>query len=178
MSKRSSFEKIPKDFYATTDPKAIPPNLVKFIRGMTYAEPCYGEGDLEDLLMDVAVCRWRSDIRDTGCCKLWDATCLSEHELGHCDVIITNPPFSRSVLLPMIDHFTSLKPTWLLLPAGYMHNRYFAPYMRKCSLVVSIGRLKWFKDSKHTSTDDFAWYYFPKDGSVVPNASTFMTRGD
>jgi len=104
--------------------------------------------------------------------------CLSEHELGHCDVIITNPPFSRDVLLPMIDHFISLRPTWLLLPAGYMHNRYFAPYMEKCSLVVSIGRLRWFKDSKHTSTDDFAWYYFPKEGSVVPNASTFMTRGD
>jgi len=66
MGKRSSFDKIPKDFYNTTDPNAIPPNLAKFIRGMAYAEPCYGEGDLEDLLMDIAVCRWRSDIRDTG----------------------------------------------------------------------------------------------------------------
>jgi len=178
VSKRSSFDKIPKDFYSTTDPKAIPPKLVEFIRGKSYAEPCYGEGDLEDLLMDVAVCRWRSDIRDTGCCKLWDAMCLSQHELEHCDTILTNPPFSRDVLLPMIDHFISLKPTWLLLPAGYMHNRYFTPYMEKCSLVVSIGRLRWFKDSKHTSTDDFAWYFFPKEGSVVPNASTFMTRGD
>jgi hypothetical protein len=177
VSKRSSFEKIPKDFYATTDPKAIPPNFVECIRGKRYAEPCYGEGDLEDLLMDVAACRWRSDIRDTGCCKMWDATCLSQHELEHCDMILTNPPFSRNVLLPMIDHFISLKPTWLLLPAGYMHNRYFAPYMEKCSLVVSIGRLRWFKDSKHTSTDDFAWYYFPKEG-LGPFDTIFYTRGD
>lgn len=177
MGKRSSFEKIPKDFYATTDPKAIPPNFVECVRGKRYAEPCYGEGDLEDLLMDVAVCRWRSDIRDTGCCKLWDATCLSEHELEHCDMILTNPPFSRDVLLPLIDHFTSLKPTWLLLPAGYMHNRYFATYMRECSRVVSIGRLKWFKDSKYTSTDDFAWYHFPKEG-FGPTDTILMTRGD
>jgi len=174
MGKRSDYNKIPKDFYATTDPKAIPPNFVECIRGKRYAEPCYGEGDLEDLLMDVAVCRWRSDIRDTGCCKLWDATCLSQHELEHCDVIITNPPFSRDVLLPMIDHFITLKPTWLLLPAGYMHNRYFAPYMEKCSLVVSIGRLKWFKDSKYTSTDDFIWAYWEKD--AVETKTIFHSR--
>lgn len=176
MSKRSSFEKIPKDFYATTDPKAIPPNFVECVRGKRYAEPCYGEGDLEDLLMDVAVCRWRSDIRDTGNCKLWDAMCLSEHELGHCDVIITNPPFSRDLLLPMIDHFISLKPTWLLLPADMMHNRYFSGYMKSCSRVISVGRIKWFKDSKHTSTDNFAWFYWPQGGA--PTGTIFFTRGD
>jgi len=57
MSKRSDFEKVPKDFYPTTDPRAIPEQMVKFLRGKTYAEPCYGEGDLEDLLMDVPIKR-------------------------------------------------------------------------------------------------------------------------
>ena len=174
MSKRSSFEKIPKDFYATTDPKAIPPNFVECVRGKRYAEPCYGEGDLEDLLMGAAVCRWRSDIRDTGCCKLWDAMCLSEHELEHCDVIITNPPFSRGVLLPMIDHFTSLMPTWLLLPADMMHNLYFSEYMARCSQVVSVGRIRWIKNSKHTSTDNFAWYYWRDQNETT---TIFDTRG-
>lgn len=174
MSKRSSFEKIPRDFYPTTDPKAIPPKLVEFIRGKTYAEPCYGEGDLEDLLMDVSVCRWRSDIRKTGCCKLWDAMCLSKSEIARCDMILTNPPFSRDVLLPMIDHFVSLKPTWLLLPADMMHNRYFSPYMAKCSRVVSVGRLKWFKDSKHTSTDNFSWFFWPH--KAEPTDTIFFGR--
>jgi len=176
VSKRSSFDKIPRDFYPTTDPKAIPPKLVKFIRGKTYAEPCYGEGDLENLLVEVATCRWRSDIRETGCCKLWDAMCLSEHEIDRCDMILTNPPFSRDVLLPMIDHFISLRPTWLLLPADMAHNRYFSPYMEKCSRVVSVGRLKWFKDSKHTSTDNFMWAFWPH--KAEPTDTVFMTRGD
>jgi len=34
--------------------------------------------------------------------------------------------------------------------------------MAKCSKVVSVGRLKWFKDSKHTSTDNFCWYFWQK----------------
>jgi len=161
MSKRSNFEKVPKDFYTTVDPNAIPPKLIEFIRGKSYASPCYGNGDLEDLLMEVAVCRWRSDIRETvGSSKVWDAMRLSKHELERCDIILENPPFSRDVLLPMIDHFITLKPTWLLLPADYMHNKYFSPYVAKCSKVVSVGRLKWFKDSRHTSTDNFCWYFW------------------
>lgn len=167
MSKRSNFPKVEKDFYPTIDPNAIPQRLVDEIRGKTYAEPCYGDGDLEDLLMDVAVCRWRSDIRQTvGSSKLWDAMTLSEHELERCDLIITNPPFTKSVLLPMIDKFMALRPTWLLLPADMMHNKYFAPYMDKCTKVISVGRLKWIKDSPHTSTDNFCWYYWEKCGNM------------
>ena len=160
MSKRSSFDKIPKDFYPTTDPKVLVPEFVKSVRGRRYAEPCCGEGDLTDLLMEVAICKWESDLENRGCGKLWDALCLSEHELQKCDLIITNPPFTKTVLLPMIDHFITLKPTWLLLPADLMHNNYFGSYMAKCSKVVSVGRVKWFKDSKSVSTDNFAWYFW------------------
>lgn len=162
MSKRSSFDKIPKDFYPTTDPRAVEP-LVPFIRGKTYAEPCYGNGDLEDLLMDVATCKWRSDIRETvESSTVKGAMEVTSADLKDCDLILTNPPFTKSVLLPMLDHFITLKPTWLLLPADYLHNAYFGPYMRKCSKVVSIGRLKWFKDSQASSTDNFCWYFWPK----------------
>lgn len=161
MGKRSDKERIPHDFYATTDLKALAPEFTKNIRGKSYAEPCYGEGDLENLLRDFALCEWRSDIRTTtsGCYTL-DASCLSKESIDRCDLIITNPPYTRNVLLPMIEKFISLKPTWLLLPADYMHNVYFGDYMSRCSKVVSIGRLKWFKDSPHTSTDNYAWYYW------------------
>ena len=161
MSKRSgNFEKIPKDFYPTTDPNAVAP-LVPFIRCKTYAEPFYGEGDLEDLLMDAATCRWRSDIRETVVAsKVMPATDILKYDLWDCDVIISNPPFTKDVLLPCIDHLISLKPMWLLLPADMMHNKYFAPHMRMCSKVVSVGRIKWFKGSKSCSTDNFAWYYW------------------
>jgi len=162
MGRRSDFPKVDKDFFPTTDPRAVEP-LVRYIRGNTYAEPCYGDGDLEDLLMDVATCKWRSDVRGTvESSKVMDAMSLTKSDLQGIDLIVTNPPFTRSVLMPMLDHFITLKPTWLLLPAGHMHNVYFGDAMRKCSKVVSIGRLKWFKDSKFSSTDDFCWYFWPQ----------------
>ena len=178
MSKRSSFKKVPKDFYATIDPNAIPPKLSEFVRGKSYASPCYGNCDLEDLLMDVAVCRWRSDIRNTvRSSKVWDAMCLSKNELERCDLIITNPPYSRDVLLPMIDHFISLKPTWLLLPADMMHNLYFGDYMRKCSKVISVGRICWFpKEGKRVaSTDNYMWAYWEQEADEAE--TIFYGRG-
>lgn len=175
MSKRSSFEKIPKDFYPTTDPRAVEP-LVKFIRGKTYAEPCYGNGDLEDLLMDAATCKWRSDVRETvGSSKVMDALSLTKEQLSGIDLIVTNPPFTRSILMPILSHFITLKPTWLLLPADYMHNVYFGDAMRKCQKVVSVGRLKWIKDSKHTSVDNFCWYFWPQ--WATQEATVFRGRG-
>ena len=162
MGKRSDFDKVPKDFYPTTDVRAVVP-LVKFIRGATYAEPCYGNGDLEDLLVEVANCKWRSDIRETvGSSKVLDALSLTKSDLSDIDLIVTNPPFTRGVLLPMLDHFITLKPTWLLLPADLMHNAYFGPYMEKCQKIVSVGRIKWFKDTEKDSTENFAWYFWPQ----------------
>jgi len=175
MGKRSDYNKVPKDYYPTTDPNAIPTRFVDFIRGKSYAEPCCGTGDLTDLLVDVVTCKWESDVEDRGCGKVKDAMDLTPEELSGCDLIITNPPFSRDVLLPMLDHFISLKPTWLLLPADYMHNKYFSPYMKKCSRVISVGRLKWFKDSKHTSTDNFCWYFWPK-GTTGGDHTIFIGR--
>lgn len=162
MSKRSNFEKVPKDFYATTDADAVAP-LVPFIRGLTYAEPFYGDGDLEDLLMDVATCTWRSDIRETVfSSQVMPATELTPYDVKDCDYIISNPPFTRSVLLPCIDHLVKLKPTWLLLPADMMHNKYMTPHMEKCELVLSVGRLCWFlvNGKRVKGVDNYAWFKF------------------
>lgn len=146
MSKRSSFDKIPKDFYATIDPNAIPQTFREFIEHDSYAEPCYGGGDLEKLLEGVAVCLWKSDIREVKAVQK-DGLHLTEEDVSSCDYIITNPPYTKDVLLPLIDHWRNLKPTWLLLPADFMHNKYFKPYMDCCSLVLSVGRLYWFENT-------------------------------
>jgi hypothetical protein len=163
MSKRTSMDKIPKDFYPTTDPNALTADFRRLIAGKSYGEPCCGNGDLINLIGDLSYCEWASDseVRPKGVQQ--DAMDLTEGDLRMCDLIITNPPFTRKVLLPMIDHLISLKPTWLLLPADMMHNKYFGSYMDKCCIVASIGRLKWFVDSPHTSTDNFAWYYWTKN---------------
>ena len=146
MSKFSSFERIDKEFYPTIDPKSIPPNFLKHIKGKTYAEPCCGAGDLVNLIGDNAVCRWESDLNPSGCGVAWDAMKLTKNELEKCDLIVTNPPYLKDVLLPLISHLSSLRPTWMLLPAGFAHTKYAKDYMLRCEYMVNIGRLYWFEN--------------------------------
>ncbi len=177
MGKYSNFERAEKDFYPTIDPNAIVTGLVNSIRGKTYAEPCYGEGDLEDQLMEVAVCKWRSDIRKTvGSSVVMDAMTLTDKDLNGCDLIITNPPFTRQVLLPMIEHFVSLRPTWLLLPADLMHNIYFSPYVSKAREIISVGRLYW-SENEVRGKQNFCWYFWPSGGAETWEHTEFIGRG-
>ena len=45
----------------------------------------------------------------------------------------------------MIEHFKSLKPTWLLFDADWMHTRQsvhlyeMMKYIKYCSMIVSVG---------------------------------------
>ncbi len=113
--------------------------------------------------MDVAICQWRSDIRETvSSSKVMNALSLTKEQLEGVDLIVTNPPFTRTVLMPMLDHFITLKPTWLLLPSDLMHNVYFGDAMRRCSKVVSVGRLRWFKETKSLSMESYCWYFWPQ----------------
>lgn len=164
MSKRSTFEKIPKDFYATIDPKAVAPMAEKF-KGLKYASPCYGNGDLEDRLMDIATCVWRSDIRETvGCSKVLNGLDINKEDVKDADVVIENPPFSKNVLLPLIEHWVTLKPTWLLLPWDILQNKYMRPYVGIMQEAVPIGRLYWMPN-KVRGTDNYAFILFEDRGS-------------
>jgi len=83
--------------------------------------------------------------------------------------IITNPPWSRDVLHPMIMTFKDIAPTWLLFDADWMHTKQSKPYMQYCQMIVSIGRIKWIADSKHTGKDNCAWYFFQKTPRMMPH---------
>ena len=111
MGKRTKqdFQRREKDFYGTIDPDAVKP-LIPFVRGLRYAEPCCGDGDLVDLLLCDAKCVWENDIR-----KGKDALELTDLDLWEAEVIISNPPFSWPMLQPLLDHLPTLKPTWPLL---------------------------------------------------------------
>ena len=144
MSKFSNFERIPRDLYETLDSRAIPPNFLKHITGKRFYEPSCGSGKLIDHLKPYAECVGASDIVPLGVGVEKDALELSEDDLKDTDCIITNPVYKKDLLLPLISHLSSLRPTWLLLPADLMHNGYMIESMKRCERVVSIGRLYWF----------------------------------
>ena len=102
---------------------------------------------------------WASDIEPQldGIAKN-DFTELGDFHVLESDYIITNPPWDRSVLHPMIDHFSLLRPTWLLFDSDWPHTKQSADYMKRCSKIVSVGRIKWFGNM--TGKDNCAWYLF------------------
>ena len=155
MGKRTKqdFQRREKDFYGTIDPDAVKP-LIPFVRGLRYAEPCCGDGDLVDLLLCDAKCVWENDIR-----KGKDALELTDLDLWEAEVIISNPPFSWPMLQPLLDHLPTLKPTWLLLPSDCLYNKRMAKYVDNCSDIVSVGRLYWM-DNKVKGVDNYAWGRF------------------
>jgi hypothetical protein len=86
---------------------------------------------------------------------------LTAEELMEAEFIITNPPWNRKILHPMIDFFTSKRvKTWLLFDADWMHTKQSIPYMSMCEKIVSVGRIKWFGNM--TGKDNCAWYLFDK----------------
>lgn len=156
MGKRSSFERNPRDFYPTPIEGVIPLNRHLGYRS-TYAEPCCGELDLIKHLSQLGdhICMYEEDIKFGH-----DALDLTEGHLYGCEYIITNPPWDRDILHPMIEVFRNLRPTWLLIDADWMHTKQAAPYLKFCHKIVSVGRLKWIPDSKNTGKDNCCWYLF------------------
>lgn len=159
------YEKRPRDFYPTPE-KAVTPLLKHLPRGLTFCEPCAGNGVLVDLLekkLD-AQCFLPIDIEpQADWITKADAINLNDEQLSFCEYIITNPPFTWSVLQPLMKLWISLRPTVLLLPADFMHNQRFAPYLDSCVDIVSIGRIKWIEDSKTSGVENYCWYLFDKD---------------
>ena len=124
MGKRSNFERVERDFYRTpTD--AVEP-LRPFIQDVqSFCEPCAGDGALINALVDMGLrCTSAFDIQPQSInIEKQDALALDERDLLGADLIITNPPWNRDILHPMIEYFTDLgTPTWLLFDADWIHT--------------------------------------------------------
>jgi hypothetical protein len=170
MGKRSNFERIPRDFYPTPMEAVFP--LVAQVtppkghRKTWFYEPCVGDGALVQHLhaSNRFLLAGASDIQPTGeysgLCSTLDALDLDERRIGNAHCIITNPPWDRKILHPMIERFSAMRPTWLLFDADWMHTKQSAPFMPWLRKVVSVGRVKWIPDSKHTGKDNCCWYLF------------------
>jgi hypothetical protein len=153
MGKRSDFERREADFYPTPRAAVLP--LIPYLRGIkTFAEPCSGDGDLVRHLESFGLhCSYSGDIRNGQ-----DALALEHY--GTADCIITNPPWSRDQMHRLIAHFQNSRPTWLLMDADWARTKQAAPFLRNCSDIVAVGRVKWIEGSAHSGKDNAAWYRF------------------
>lgn len=154
MGKRSNFKRRPRDFYATP-PEPVEP-LIEFLKGKvkTFAEPCSGEGDLiRHLKKHKLRCVYSGDMHK-------GRNALARESYGKVDAIITNPPHTRTDMHALIEHFQHIAPTWLLIDLDWLANLQAVPYLKRCSDVVVIGRVKWIAKSKHTGKENYGWMRF------------------
>lgn len=159
MGKRSTFDRIPRDFYPTPA-EAVAPLLRHLEYGAMFAEPCAGDGALiRALEAGGASCIEALDIEPRTPIA-YQADALDWSPDPSADWIITNPPWDRKVLHPMIQHFAAMRPTWLLFDADWMHTKQAAPMLPLLRCIVSVGRVKWIPDSKMTGKDNCAWHLF------------------
>ena len=160
MGKRSNFERVERDFYPTPMEAVLPllPHLAPETR---FFEPCAGDGALVRHLESFGhTCERASDIAPQGDGIEERCVFRSPLPIGDNPIFITNPPWDRNILHPILDHLPRFAPTWLLFDADWMHTKQSAPFMSMCAAVVSVGRVKWIPDSKMTGKDNCAWHLF------------------
>ena len=173
MSKRcDKFKRRAQDAYDTPE-KALLPLLPHLPDDFSFWEPCAGAGKLFDAICKY--CNWRdallTDIapRDDFVQK---ADALDQPAGCYYDLIITNPPWTREILHPMISHFRAQAPSWLLFDADWAHTKQAIPYLTYCHKIVSVGRVSWMENGT-SGKDNCAWYLFDK---VEPFRTEFVGR--
>lgn len=170
MGKRSSFDRVPRDFYPTPA-EAVAPLLPHLAPGTRFIEPCAGDGALVRHLQAAGhICSRASDIEPQA--DWIQRRCVltqSVLPLGEAPVFITNPPWERNTLHQIIDRLSRFAPTWLLFDADWVHTRQAVPFLPWLRKVVSVGRIRWIPDSKMTGKDNCAWYHFDQhsEGATI-----------
>lgn len=168
MGKRSNFERKPRDFYPTPI-EAVYPLLDHLEKDFLFAEPCAGDGTLIHHLETKGLCTWASDIEpQADGIYAYNYDQITAEELMEAEYIITNPPWDRKILHPMIEFFSEKRKTWLLFDADWIHTKQSIPFLPRLKKVISVGRVKWIEDSKSTGKDNCCWYLFGKADGEWP----------
>lgn len=174
MGKRSNFKRRKHDKYAT--PYECVPDLMPHLAANTrFIEPCAGNGALVKHLENLGhTCEEAWDIKPKGPGIIRrDAMTgrVSRRGLFY----ITNPPWTREILHPLIEHLSDQAPTWLLFDADWAHTKQAIPYLRRCHAIIPIGRVKWIPGSAFVGKDNAAWYLFDYR-TQIPTLPTFYPR--
>jgi hypothetical protein len=157
MGKYSDFERVERDFYPTPYDAVVP--LIPHLGEIGFVEPCAGDGTLIEHLESFGnECMWASDIEPQKK-DILKIDALDEGTLFPTNyMVITNPPWDRKILHPMIEKFSQKTPAWLLFDSNWANTKQAVPYLKKCTIIQTVGRVKWFGGT--TGKEDCAWYKF------------------
>lgn len=175
MGKRSDFERVGKDFYRTFDPKAVAPLLPFLHHGTKFVEPCAGIGDLVKQLEGhghkcVGAFDIQKDVETPDYIQMKDVFDLTCEDVEHASVIITNPPWSREILHPLLEFLPTLnKPAWLLFDADWIYTKQAKNYSGHITDIVPVGRVKWIEGSKMSGKDNCSWYRLGHYSEFMPS---------
>lgn len=159
MGIESAFDRQARDFYPTP-PEAVAPLLRYLPPACRFVEPCAGDGALVRALESAGHrCVAAMDIEPQrrgiarGCALQWQP----DLDLA----VITNPPYDRAILEPLMRHWLAERRLiWLLLDARRMHVGWFAPFLAYAHSIVSVGRVQWFPGTAGKGTKDYCWFGF------------------
>lgn len=168
MGKRSNYPRRERDFYPTPYAAVLP--LIPHLRGIrAFAEPCCGDGALVRHLESHGLsCTYAADIT-TG----QDALAKTVFD----SPVITNSPWRRDLLHPLIAHFIQAAPfSWLLIDSDWKETKQSRHLIRHCSHILPIGRVKWIPESDGNGKDNTAWYRFEQRHTAGPVLLPY--RGD
>lgn len=153
MGKRSDFKRIDKDAYQSIDPRCMV-GMERWFGGVRFVEPCRGDGYLIKHLESIgASCVFSSDSE-------FDARSYRYIDYLSFDCFITNPPWSRNLLHPIIENLSNQAPTWLLFDSDWAHTDQANDLLSRCTDIVSIGRLIWIPGTRMAGKDNVSWYRF------------------
>jgi len=159
MSKRTvtdSHKLKPKDFWPTPvfETWKLSPHLVP---GTLFDEPCAGNGA-------IIVALTLLGHRCAGAVDITPRAAGIEQGDARTYVpvsgrIITNPPYRRDLLEPLLEHWIGQWDTWLLLPLDHLVNKWTNRFMRHVDQIVPLGRVSWLGNGRG-GMENFCWFHF------------------
>jgi hypothetical protein len=179
MSKRTGhFARERDDFYPTPE-GPVRPLLPHLATGTRFVEPCAGDGALRGHLEAAGhVCVFAYDInpRSTRIAKRDALTHEVRLRSPKPFTFITNPPWKRDILHPLIMHLSDQAPTWLLFEADWAHTVQAVPFADRLRKIVSVGRVRWIAGSKSDGKDNCAWYLFDQPDPTAVSSQFFLRQ--
>ena len=152
MGKRSSFKRLERDAY-NTPLEAVAPLLPLLAAGTRFIEPCIGAGCLARHLTEAGHVL-------VGGYDLPDDARSTRYSISAGAIFLTNPPWTREVLHPIIVNLSDQAPAWLLADADWIHTQRAIPFLPRLRMIVSVGRVRWIPNTPYDGFDNCSWHLF------------------